>query len=96
MRAIMTDANENLLRKELASALGREASSIKVTDRIIQDLGAESLDLVDITFRLEKTFSIQIPVGDLFEATSTPHRKELTMQDLLVYIAQAQACTRAK
>lgn len=94
----MTDINTNdfLLVKEIASALGRESGSIKLTDRIVQDLGAESLDLVDITFRIEKTFRIQIPVGDLFESAVANSSRELTVQDLLNYIAQAQASQRTE
>ena len=30
------------------------------------DLGAESIDFLDIVFRLEKAFSIKIPRGELF------------------------------
>ena len=30
------------------------------------DLGAESIDFLDIVFRIEKTFDIKIPQGELF------------------------------
>ena len=33
---------------------------------MVGDLGAESIDFLDIVFRLEKAFSIKIPRGELF------------------------------
>ena len=33
---------------------------------MVGDLGAESIDFLDIVFRLEKTFGIKIPRGELF------------------------------
>ncbi|HEY2881304.1 MAG TPA: phosphopantetheine-binding protein, partial [Pirellulales bacterium] len=33
---------------------------------MVGDLGAESIDFLDIVFRLEKTFNIKIPRGELF------------------------------
>ena len=33
---------------------------------LTRDLGAESIDFLDIVFRLEKSFDIKIPRGDLF------------------------------
>ena len=33
---------------------------------MVGDLGAESIDFLDIVFRLEKSFGIKIPRGDLF------------------------------
>ncbi len=34
--------------------------------RLSEDLGAESIDYLDISFQLEKTFGIKIPKGELF------------------------------
>jgi hypothetical protein len=33
---------------------------------MVGDLGAESIDFLDIVFRLEKSFGIKIPRGELF------------------------------
>ncbi len=55
------------LRPELADALGLENMEIAPEQRLVADLGAESIDLVDLTFRIEKTFDIRIPEGELFE-----------------------------
>lgn len=48
------------VRECLASALDVPADSIRLEDKIIDDLGADSLDFLDIIFQLEQKFSIPI------------------------------------
>lgn len=48
------------IRECLASALDIATDSIRSEDKIIDDLGADSLDFLDIIFRLEQRFSIPI------------------------------------
>lgn len=50
----------------LAGALGIEPTEIRPESSLVRDLGAESIDFIDILFRLEKTFDIKIPSGELF------------------------------
>lgn len=52
----------------LAGALGVSKDDITLEASLTKDLGAESIDFIDIIFRLEKTFDIKIPSGDLFPA----------------------------
>lgn len=52
----------------LAAALGVERGDIYPESSLTRDLGAESIDFIDIIFRLEKTFDIKIPSGELFPA----------------------------
>lgn len=54
------------VRETLSSALGSAKSDIHPTSSLVRDLGAESIDFIDILFRLEKTFEIKIPNGELF------------------------------
>jgi len=49
----------------LVDALGVDDDEIKPEAALMDDLGAESIDFLDIQFRLEKAFSIKIPKGDL-------------------------------
>lgn len=49
----------------LVEALGVDDDEVTVDAKISADLGAESIDFLDITFRLEKSFDIKIPRGDL-------------------------------
>lgn len=50
----------------IAKALQISAGDIQTDSKLIADLGAESIDFLDIVFRLEKAFSIKIPRDDLF------------------------------
>jgi len=50
-----------------AEALGLDDDEVTWDAKVIDDLGAESLDLLDIVFRLERTFDIKIPRGGIDE-----------------------------
>jgi acyl carrier protein len=50
----------------LVEALNVEEDEIKPTATLQGDLGAESIDFLDIVFRLEREFGIKIPRGELF------------------------------
>ena len=53
------------VREALVEALGVDDDEVTPEAKIAADLGAESIDFLDITFRLEKAFDIKIPRGDL-------------------------------
>ncbi|MSR57601.1 MAG: acyl carrier protein [Planctomycetaceae bacterium] len=50
----------------LVDALGVDDDEVTPDATLVGDLGAESIDFLDIVFRLEKNFSIKIPRGELF------------------------------
>jgi len=50
----------------LVEALNVDEEDIKPTATLQGDLGAESIDFLDIVFRLEREFAIKIPRGELF------------------------------
>jgi acyl carrier protein len=50
----------------LVEALNVDEDEIKPTSTLQGDLGAESIDFLDIVFRLEREFAIKIPRGELF------------------------------
>jgi acyl carrier protein len=50
----------------LVEALNVDEDEIKPTATLQGDLGAESIDFLDIVFRLEREFGIKIPRGELF------------------------------
>src|SRR5439155_10912627 len=50
----------------LVEALNVDEDDIKPTSTLQGDLGAESIDFLDIVFRLERGFAIKIPRGELF------------------------------
>jgi acyl carrier protein len=49
------------VRESVVEALGVDEEDVTPSATLFEDLGAESLDLLDIVFRLEKTFGIKIP-----------------------------------
>ena len=50
----------------LVDALGVDEDEVLPEATLMEDLGAESIDFLDIVFRLEKAFDIKIPRGELF------------------------------
>ena len=50
----------------VSQALRVDEHKIDLNASLIKDLGAESIDFLDIVFRLEKEFKIKIPKGELF------------------------------
>jgi len=53
------------VKETLVEALGVDDEEVTLGAKISADLGAESIDYLDITFRLEKAFNIKIPRGEL-------------------------------
>ena len=54
----------------LIDALGVDDDEVTAEATLMGDLGAESIDFLDIVFRLEKAFDIKIPREELFPAES--------------------------
>ncbi len=54
------------VQETLVDALGVDDDEVTREATLIGDLGAESIDFLDIVFRLEKNFDIKIPRGELF------------------------------
>ncbi|MFW6171497.1 MAG: acyl carrier protein, partial [Planctomycetota bacterium] len=50
----------------LVDALGVDDDEVTPEATMVGDLGAESIDFLDIVFRLEKAFDIEIPRSELF------------------------------
>src|SRR3954453_20451365 len=50
----------------LAASLGVDEDDVIPSATLQGDLGAESIDFLDIVFRLEREFGIKIPRGELF------------------------------
>jgi acyl carrier protein len=50
----------------LVDALGVDDDEVTPEATMVGDLGAESIDFLDIVFRLEKAFEIEIPRSELF------------------------------
>ena len=55
----------------LVDALGVDEDEVTRDATLQGDLGAESIDFLDIVFRLERNFGIKIPRGELFPENLT-------------------------
>ena len=54
----------------LVEALNVDEDQVRPAAMLQGDLGAESIDFLDIVFRLEREFGIKIPRGELFPESS--------------------------
>ena len=53
------------VRALIADSLALEESAITPQSRLIDDLGADSLDFVDLTFAIEKAFGVKLREAEL-------------------------------
>ncbi len=52
----------------IADALGCDLDEVKPDASLIDDLNAESIDFLDMVFRLERAFKVKIPRGKIVES----------------------------
>jgi acyl carrier protein len=57
-----------VVRRCIAKSLSLEVEKVELDSNLIDDLGADSLALLDIVFRLEQEFTIQITRGEMERA----------------------------
>ena len=70
--------NNNITKEEImavfpkiaeivAAALPCDVEKVKLEASLIDDLGAQSIDFLDIVFRIERAFKVKIPRGKIIE-----------------------------
>lgn len=57
----MSDSIEQRVKKIVAEQLGKSESEIKNESSFTEDLGADSLDVVELVMALEEAFGCEIP-----------------------------------
>jgi acyl carrier protein len=75
--AMSRDEIFNQVQEVLIDALAVDDDEVTYKSTLMGDLGAESIDFLDIVFRLEKAFGIKIPREELFPAESLMNDSEL-------------------
>jgi len=60
----------------VADALDVDRSAVRPHASLIDDLGAESIDFLDIVFRLETAFGIKIRESDIWKGSVDPESQE--------------------
>ena len=63
-------AIEERVKEIIVEQLGVEASSVTDQAKFVDDLGADSLDTVELVMALEEEFSLEIPDEDAEKITS--------------------------
>lgn len=74
--AMSRDDIFNQVKDVLVDALGLDDDDVTENATLMGDLGAESIDFLDIVFRLEKAFSIKVPREELFPAEAVMNNPE--------------------
>lgn len=75
--AMSRDEIMQQVQEVLIDALGVDDDEVTTEATLMGDLGAESIDFLDIVFRLEKAFGIKIPREELFPAENLMTDSEL-------------------
>lgn len=85
----------------MADALGCDVEQVTLTVPIIEGLEAESIDFLDIVFRLERAFKVKIPRGKIVEEArgdlpeaefeKNGHVTEVGLQRLRDYLTEVPA-----
>ena len=73
----MSNIEERVI-KMVAEQLGVKEEDVKITSSFVEDLGADSLDTVELIMALEEEFDLEIPDEDA--------EKIATVQDAISYI----------
>jgi len=73
------------IRKIIAEQLGVEENDIKSNTSFVEDLNADSLDLVELIMSLEEEFG---QGGQGFEISDEDAEKIITVQDAVNYIIE--------
>jgi acyl carrier protein len=68
------------VKEVIADRLGLDPDEIKMESRLIEDLGADSLDNAELVMNLEEKFGIEIPDED--------QAKIQTIEDIVNYIEE--------
>ena len=66
----MSAATEEKVKGIIVEQLGVEAGEVKPESHFVDDLGADSLDTVELVMALEEEFGIEIPDEDAEKMTS--------------------------
>lgn len=74
--AMSRDEITQKVEEVMVEALGVDDDEVTAEATLMGDLGAESIDFLDIVFRLEKAFEIKIPREELFPAESLMNNSE--------------------
>lgn len=79
----MSDAIESQLKQIVVKQLGVDEAAVVTDAKFIEDLGADSLDIVELVMAMEDSFSINIPDDEAENIR--------TVREAVSYIKKAQS-----
>lgn len=82
------------VQEVLVDALGVDDDEVTPQATLMGDLGAESIDFLDIVFRLEKAFNIKIPREELFPIESMMSNPDFVSDGKLTEAGMAEMRTK--
>ena len=71
-------SSEKKIRQIIAEQLGLGEDEVKLEASLVDDLGADSLDIVELVMAMEEEFEMEIPDEDA--------EKIVTVKDILDYV----------
>ncbi len=75
------EAVEQKVRQFVAKALDLDVDEVQLSSTLMGELGAESLDLLDIAFMVEREFRIEFPRTDIIERATAHFGEEALVVD---------------
>src|SRR4051812_14765402 len=78
---VASDKVERKVLEVIARAMDQPLANVKPSSSLELDLGAQSLDYLDIAFSLEREFRIQFPRADFLERASNHFGEENLVKD---------------
>src|SRR5262245_30477279 len=75
------------IRTALAAELKRDVSNVRLEDNLRSDLGLDSLAMIELVFKIEEGFDLEIPNEDLARIT--------TVGDVVAYVEERLATPAA-
>ncbi len=76
----MSDSMESQVKQVIASQLQVDLADVSNEKAFVEDLGADSLDIVELVMAMEETFNLEIPDDEA--------EKIRTVQDAINYIVR--------
>ncbi len=88
--AVSRDEIIEKVQEVMIDALGVDDDEVTTEATLMGDLGAESIDFLDIVFRLEKVFGIKIPREELFPAEELMNNADFIQNGKLTEMGLAE------
>ncbi len=75
-------------RKVVAECLCLELDEVQPESRLVEDLGAESIDFLDVLFNLEKEFDLRLDLDEMVpgEQRDIEKIKSIDVQQVIDYV----------